>query len=746
MSQTIGEAYINILPSTKDFGKGISDALGTSAKVAATAVTAATSAVTAFGGEAVKAGMSFDASMSQVAATMGFTMDELNDSSSQASQTLAELSDFAQQMGSSTAFSASEAADALNYMALAGYDAQTSMDMLPTVLDLAAAGSIDLASASDMVTDAQSALGLSLEETRVMVDQMATASSKSNTSVAQLGEAYLTVGGNAKILSGGTEELSTALGLLADNGIKGAEGGTHLRNILLSLNPTTDAAAAAWEELGVTAYDAEGNLRPLEDVFSELSEAMDGMSDQKKQDLISKMFNKTDLAAVNALLSTSTDRWEELSGAIDSSSGAASAMAEVQLDNLTGDITLFKSALEGFQITISDQITPSLREFVQFGAEGLSRLTTAFDTGGINGAMAELGAIISDGLNVVIESLPDAVNAGMELLGAIGQGIIDNLPTLLSAAEQIISEVLSGIISNLPTLIQAALEILTTLANDISSQLPTMIPAIVEIMLNIVNTLIDNLPMLIDSAIILIVALADGLIAALPELIAKAPEIIQKLVAAIVQEIPQILLCALDLILALAGGLIDALPELILQIPQITKAMIEGLAEGIADFIVMGGDLIEGLWEGIAGKSDWIISKIKSFGDEVLQGLKDFFSIGSPSKVFRDEIGQWLPAGMAVGIEANADSVTDAMDDLAEKTLDAGTDIVSEFGTPSYSYNPTESGSNDRLLDLLMEYLPMIASGQNVNVTLEGDAENLFSAMQKQNNIYRKQTGSSAFA
>jgi TP901 family phage tail tape measure protein len=746
MAQTLGEAYINILPSTKDFGKGISSALGTTASVVAGAVTAATGAVTAFGGEAVKAGMTFDASMSQVAATMGFTMDELNNSSSEASQTMAELGAFAQQMGSTTAFSASEAADALNYMALAGYDAETSMDMLPTVLSLAAAGGIDLANASDMVTDAQSALGLGVEETKMMVDQMAAASSKSNTSVAQLGEAFLTVGGNAKILSGGTQELSTALGLMANSGIKGAEGGTHLRNILLALNPTTDAAAAAWEELGVTAYDAEGNLRPLEDVFGELSQAMDGMSDQKRQDMISKMFNKTDLAAVNALLSADAEAWDELSGAIGDSKNAASDMAEVQLDNLTGDITLFNSALEGFQIMVSNQVTPALREFVQFGADGLSRLTEAFNTGGLTAAMAELGTIISEGLNVVIESLPEAINAGMELLGAIGQGLIDNLPTIISAAEQIIMMLVTGIGDNLPTILDAALQIIATLATDLGTQLPTMIPAIIDIMLKIVDTLIENIPMLLDAAIVLIVGLADGLIAALPQLMQKAPEIIMKLTSALIQEIPELVLCALDLMMGLAGGLIEALPVIITQIPTIIGAMISGLAEGIAEFIVTGGELIEGLWQGISDKSDWIIEKIKSFGDSVLQGLKNFFGIASPSKVFRDEVGQWLPEGMAVGIEANADSVTNAMDDIAKDTLIAGTDIASNLDRQSYSYNASSGLSDNKLVDLLMEYLPIIASGQNVSVTLEGDAENLFSAMQKQNKIFKNQNGVSAFA
>ena len=156
---------------------------------------------------------------------------------------------------------------------------------------------MDLASASDMLTDSMSALGLASKDSKVlmsnmdvMVNQMAKTASKSNTSVAQLGEAILTVGGTAKDLKGGTKELNTVLGLLADNGIKASESGTHLRNILLAMTPTTDKASAAWDKLGVSGFDAQGNLRPLEDTFQDLSKAMDGMSTEERQNMIKAMF------------------------------------------------------------------------------------------------------------------------------------------------------------------------------------------------------------------------------------------------------------------------------------------------------------------------------------------------------------------------------------------------------------------------------------------------------------------------
>lgn len=394
---------------------------------------AGVAAVGAFGVSAVKTGMEFDSSMSQVAATMGYTVDELNDSGSEAAQTLSNLRNFALEMGSKTAFSATQASEALNYMALAGYDANTSMAMLPNVLNLAASGGMELAAASDMVTDAQSALGLSLEETGEMVDMMAATASKSNTSVSQLGEAILTIGGTAKLMSGGTAELSTALGILADNGIKGAEGGTHLRNILLSLSAPTDTAAAELQALGVQATDAEGNMLPLQDIIQQLDAALEGMGEAEKAEIISSIFNKTDIAAVNALLGTSKDRWEELGAAIEDSEGAAEAMADVQLDNLEGSVTLLKSAFEGLKISVSDKLTPIFKTLVDW----LTNVLTNMDKFGpiILGVATAFGVFaVAINISSLIRGVTGAMAAMNAVLAANPIGIIIALVAGLVAA------------------------------------------------------------------------------------------------------------------------------------------------------------------------------------------------------------------------------------------------------------------------------------------------------------------------
>ena len=362
------------------------------------AAAAITAALVAIGKQAVETGAEFDKSMSQVAATMGYSVDEINTEGSEAAKTFDKLRNFAQDMGKSTAFSANEASQALNYMALAGYDADKSMAMLPKVLDLASAGNIELAKSSDMVTDAQSALGLSVEETEIMIDQMAKTSARSNTSVEQLGDAILTIGATGKTVKGGTKELAQNLGLLADNGIKGAEGGTKLRNIILALQAPTEKATKKLDELGVSAFDSEGKFRSLQDIFADLNGALGDMSEKDAAIAKSTIFSKRDIAAVNALLGTSVDRWNELGTEIENSAGAAHDMAETQLDNLAGDVTLFKSALEGAEITISDKLTPSLRNAVQFGTEAVTRLADGFGEAGLSGAVTAAHKLIEEKL------------------------------------------------------------------------------------------------------------------------------------------------------------------------------------------------------------------------------------------------------------------------------------------------------------------------------------------------------------
>lgn len=321
----------------------------------------------------------FESSMSQVQATMGITKDATTELNGATVNTMDTLSDLAKQLGASTAWSAKDCADALNYLALAGYDTEEMVGTLPTVLNLASAGGYDLATASDQVTDAMSALGLGVNDAKTMVDQMAKTSSTTNTSVSQLGEGILTIGATAKGLKGGVTELNTALGILANNGLKGAEGGTHLRNILLSLQSPTDDAAATLETLGVKVYDAEGNMRSLNDVFGDLKSSISGMTQEGQDSVISTLFNTRDLAAARTLMESAGDQWTSLQTTISNSEGSASKMAETQLDNMKGQITILKSAVEGLGISFGELMLPDAKKAIAWAQDLIDSINNLDD-------------------------------------------------------------------------------------------------------------------------------------------------------------------------------------------------------------------------------------------------------------------------------------------------------------------------------------------------------------------------------
>ena len=527
--KALGEQFKQVGGKMKAVGQGLS-----------TYVTAPLVGVAA---ASVKTGMDFDSAMAQVAATSGKTVDEIG-----------ELRDFAKEMGSTTAFSATQAAEGLNFMALAGYDVDTSMKMLPTVLNLAAAGAMELGAASDMVTDAQTALGLSTEQTSTMVDQMAKASSKSNTSVEQLGEAILKIGPNAKSMAGGTKELTTVLGLLADNGIKGSEAGTHLRNIMLSMN--TDKVKDAFHEMGVEVFDAEGNMRSLADIFPELSTAMSDLTNEDKTQMLSKLFNKTDLAALNSLLDTDADRWEELGLAIGDADGSAGKMADTQLDNLSGSLTLLKSALEGAAISISDVLTP----YIRMAADFVNGLVTKFNEldPSIQKIIVAIGAVAAaiGPLLVIGGTIVSAVGALLPLLGAISAPVLaigaaiaalvaifaiamaKSEPFRTAMAEigtQLAATflpVVKELVATFKQLVAIIVDTVSEVANDLAPVLQTLMPIITKVAKFIAGMLImrfKNLVSAIKLVAVIIKALVKGFASAFTAIASKVSTFYSKI-------------------------------------------------------------------------------------------------------------------------------------------------------------------------------------------------------------------------
>ncbi len=639
----------------------------------------------------------YEDSMKQVQATMGLTGVE-------GEEAFKKLSEAAKEAGASTRFSASESADALNYLALAGYDAEQAIDALPGVLTLAAAGGMDLAKASDLVTDSMAALGLEISDMDSYMDMMARTSQKSNTDVQQLGEGILVAGATMKNAGQELDTLNVMLGVLANRGIKGSEGGTKLRNVIMSLTSPTSAAAKELDSLGISVTDSSGNIREMNEIFEDLNEKLGGLSESDKMNALSNIFNKQDLAAVNALLSGTGDEMNNLYNELANAEGAALQMSETMESGLAGSVRSLKSAYEGLQITIGEQFSDMAGEVVG-DVTSLARDVTAilndgFQEGDITAIGERISSFLMDGIKRISEYLPEVIEmvsimltelvnvlvallptllpplleGAIALLTGIIDAIVGNIEPLIEMVVYLVTTVAEFIIENLPLLIEAAIQIVVALALGIADALPELIPSIVEAIILIVDTLLNNMDQILNAALQIIMGLAKGLVDALPRLIEALPKIISGIINFITSNLPLIIDMGIKIILQLAVGLIKAIPQLVAAIPQIITAIITGIGKAAISIVQVGKNIVTGLWNGISSMVSWIKDKISGFVGGIVSGVKGVLGIKSPSTVFAG-IGDNMAIGLGEGFDKAMNKVSDDIERAIPKDFDVDSNV-----------------------------------------------------------------------
>lgn len=298
----------------------------------------------------------FEAAMSQVQAISGSTQSDLT-----------RLTAKAKEMGATTKFTAAESAEAFNYMAMAGWNAEQMMGGIEGILNLAAASGEDLGTTSDIVTDALTAFGLKASDATHFSDVLAQASSSANTDVGMMGETFKYVASMAGSLSYSIEDVALMTGLMANSGIKSTQAGTSLNSVLTRLATNSSGAADAIAALGVNFYDSAGNARPLGTVMGELREATKGMNQEQKSNLANTVAGMEEQKGLLAILNASEDDYNNLADAISNADGASKRMSDTMMDNLSGDITLFQSAVDGLKISLGERMSNSwLRDIVQW--------------------------------------------------------------------------------------------------------------------------------------------------------------------------------------------------------------------------------------------------------------------------------------------------------------------------------------------------------------------------------------------
>lgn len=796
---SLAKAYVQILPSMEgfkgkleeglggsgaaagkssgaSFGGAFAAAAGTAIKASAAAITAGVAGVSAFAKTAIETGEEFDSTMSQVAATMGLTAESIAENVNGAGDAYDMLRKKAKEMGAETNFTATQAAEGLNILAMSGYDAERSVDMIADVLHLAAAGSMDMSDAAGYISGAMKGFNDETKSSGYYADLMAKGATLANTSVSQLGDALSGAAAMGSAYSQSAEDMTISLLRLAEQGEVGSNAATMLSAAMANVYTPMDQAKQAMDELGVSAYDDLGAARDFNAVINDLSEAIErnaGGSEELANQYKDLIFGKQGLQAYNKLVVTGTEKQEEWAEALAGAStgaGEAAKQYDTMTDNLQGDIDIWNSALDGFRQTISDQITPTVREFVQLGTEGIGKITEGFESGGIEGAVEALGDFLGDMIGKINTYIPLLIETGSTLVASIAEGIAVNgqmlataivtsitkiAPRLFEAGKTIIEALGSAINDNLPYMLRVAMELVTALMDDIGDSLPKVLPQIAELIVDIADTLTspENLTPMIQAALGIIKGLADGILEALPTLVRAVPQIISNimtiltekmpelltagqeilvsliegitenlpllvqvafdlidsLVTFVLDNLPQLLELAAQLILALVQGItenlpkiaegagelipkiiatvVDKLPEIIDTGFEITVELVKGILKALPkivesvvqligsmcikfteyDWLSLGKNLILGIKDGVVQYAYELINAVTNAGKEAYNAVKDFFGIASPSKLMRDGIGAYLPAGIAAGIIDNENEVTDAMDELADE-------------------------------------------------------------------------------
>lgn len=401
------------------FGKDGAKALGSLAKYAGGALAGA---ITALSGYSIKVGADFEAAMSKVQAISGASGTALD-----------ALTAKAKEMGATTQFSASEAAQAMQYMAMAGWKDTDMLNGIKGIMDLAAASGEDLANVSDIVTDALTAFGMSAQDSGRFADVLAAASSNANTNVGLMGYTFKYVAPLAGSLKYSVEDVALAIGLMANAGIKGEQAGTALRSTFTRLIKPPKEAADAMSKLGISVKNADGSVKPLNTTLADLRKAFSKLSDSEKAEYASMMAGQEAMSGFLALVNASDGDFDKLSKAIRESDGAAAGMAKTMNSNLKGQMKQFQSVTEAIGISIYDKFKKPL--------------TNAFAD--VNGSLGDLNKSITDGeLASSFDRLGESVGV---LVKALADGLIVALPVVVSLFTWLVDngDIVIGILSGI---------------------------------------------------------------------------------------------------------------------------------------------------------------------------------------------------------------------------------------------------------------------------------------------------------
>jgi TP901 family phage tail tape measure protein len=671
---------INLPIVSKYDDKGIKaaeKALGQFGKVAAGVAAAATAAVAGIAVKSIQEFAKFDEQLNKSLAIMGDVSEAMR----------GNMAEAAREVARTTTFSADQAAESFFFLASAGLDAKAAVAAMPQVAKFAQAGMFDMALATDLATDAQSALGMSSKDatenlanlTRI-TDVFVRANTLANTSVEQLATAFTTKAGTAlKTVGKDVEEGAAALALFADQGVKGEIAGTQLTNTIFGLTDRALKVPGAFEKLGISVFDAEGNMRNFADIADDLGVAFQGMTEEQKlAELGALGFTKQARAGV-LMLTGQGDKIREYESALRDAAGFTQDVASKQLLTPTAQFALLQSAIADVGIEIGSVLAPAVGRMASLFSDlvlnslpavtdfletrivpGLDAFMTGFTdlAVGLREGSLSIGEIFSNLIDRITAlfsggNVAELYKNYSHIMTQFYRTIIDAIPEVVRAIRMLLPAIVNTLAKMIPTMLEAAVETFNALIEAVVVTLPVLLKEIANMLPHIIETIVGLLPSIIDAAIKAFSGIVTAVVEVFPEIIDALVKAFPQILDAIIKQLPNIILAGFDLFTGLIEALFKAMPDILLALfralPQIIGAVL-GLVPKMVD---AGFQILNGLGRGIIDSIPRVLgSAVKAIGDFVTKGVQSVFQIKSPSRVFMD-IGNDVVAGLGEGITDN---------------------------------------------------------------------------------------------
>lgn len=574
---------------------------------------------------ATKVGSDFESSVSQLAATMGKSTDEIT-----------TLTDKAKELGSTTQFSASQAADGLNILAMAGLNAEQQTEAIGSVLNLAAAGSLSLEQAASYTTGAVKGFGDEMENAQKYADLMAKGATLANTDVNGLGAALSGASATAKSYGQDAEGVTLSLLRLAEQNVTGEQAATMLSRAMTDLYTPTDAAKKALDELGIAAYDSNGKARDFTVITDELNKKLSSMTEEQANAYKATIFTTNGLNGFNKMMASSPEKVEAFKNGLADAAGSAENQAKTMIDNLQGDITIMQSAAEGLGITFYKTFNDDLRSSVQFATDSLGKLTEAFENNGLEGAADVAGTIISDIANKAVEYAPTLIETVTTLIDSISNALSENSASIAQSAGNLVISIADGLASNTETILNAVLSIGDNILNIMPDMLGNLISSASNFSKSIIDFISKGISIVAKNLPQFISVLSDGLFAELPfitqsifDLITNTvdsvlpilPDIFSEIINLAVELIMEFLPQIIDTVVTIVESIVDNLPEIINTLATAVPDIIRGILIAVLNQIPK---LLEGVFEIVSAITEslpQIIDSLVQMLPEIINGI-----------------------------------------------------------------------------------------------------------------------------